>query len=105
MDTHLSPSGTVTREVGKKRESDSTRSTKNSKTEIKIERGKLIPIPVTTQKSWNEKYGTKVIKGNKVTLCWYHCNRHGGCKQRSTCPNDHTTLPDKYNGKHYTELT
>ena len=46
-----------------------------------------------------------LVNGSKIKLCWYHCNRQGGCRQLATCSNDHNTFPDKYNGKHYTDLT
>jgi len=105
MDTHQSPNTTVTRETGKKKESNNSRPTRNSRTEVKSEREKPPTLPNFTRKTWSEKYGPKTVRGNKVKLCFYHCNRQGGCAQMATCPNDHTTFPDKYNGKHFADLT
>jgi len=105
MDNFQSPSGTASHEGNRKKESTNTRSTKTNKTEVKIERGKQTSLPISTIKTWNEKYGVKMVNGSKIKLCWYHCNRQGGCRQLATCSNDHNTFPDKYNGKHYTDLT
>ena len=105
MDTFQSPNGGTMADTAKKKENTNTRSAKTPKTETKTEHTKTQLLPMNTIATWNTKYGKKMVNGSKVDLCWYHCNRNGGCKQESTCPNNHTAYPDKYNGKRFTDLS
>ena len=105
LDTYQSPNGTQHTESVKKRESTTnSRTLRSDKQEAKSER-KTVSMPSIPIATWTEKYGTKIVNGSKVKLCWYHCNRQGGCGRQDTCPNDHSHYPDKYNGKCYKDLT
>ena len=47
---------------------------------------------------WRELYGSKTVNGQMVNLCWFFCNRPGGCNN-SACPSNHTEYPLAYKEK------
>jgi hypothetical protein len=48
---------------------------------------------------WKREYGETRVDGKVVLMCWYHCNRPGGCVRQSECIHNHTVLPTAYKGK------
>jgi len=105
MDTYQSPNNTRLTDTGKKRDAPKTRQPRSDKTEVKTERKMVALLMQSTMPVWSEKYGTKLVNGKKIKLCWYHCNRRQGCEREATCPNDHAHYPDKYNGKKFADLS
>jgi len=51
------------------------------------------------KKKWEHEYGEIRVNGKVVILCWYHCNRPGGCVRESECLNDHKQFPAAYKAK------
>jgi hypothetical protein len=51
------------------------------------------------KRKWMLEYGETRVNGKVVILCWYHCNRPGGCVKPSDCRHDHTKYPEQYKGK------
>ena len=47
---------------------------------------------------WRELYGSKTVNGQMINLCWFFCNRPGGCNN-AACPSDHTEFPLAYKEK------
>ena len=105
MDTYQSPSSTKPTDTGKRRETPNARQPRYEKTEAKSENKMVALLHTSTVPTWTEKFGTKMVNGSKVKLCWFHCNRKQGCAKEATCPNDHTHYPDKYRGKKFAELS
>ena len=105
MDTYQSPSSTKPTDTGKRRETPNARQPRYDKTEAKSENKMVALLHTSTVPTWTEKFGTKMVNGSKVKLCWFHCNRKQGCAKEATCPNDHTHYPDKYRGKKFAELS
>ena len=48
---------------------------------------------------WMNEYGETRIGGTVHMLCWYHCNRPGGCVRKDECKHKHNTFPECYKGK------
>jgi len=61
-------------------------------------------IYLIDKKMWDTSYGAIGVSGNKNTLCWYHSNRPGGCRN-SNCINDHTSYPTFYGGLPFASLS
>ena len=51
------------------------------------------------RKKWDHHYGEIRIGGKVVMLCWYHCNRPGGCIRDTDCTRDHRQYPTAYKTK------
>jgi hypothetical protein len=54
--------------------------------------------------SWATKFGTKTVKGKKLTLCWFRCNHPEGCKKGATCQQSHLAYPEVYKSKPFAKL-
>jgi hypothetical protein len=48
------------------------------------------------REKWRQNYG---IGTGGTALCWFHCNRPGGCTQGAQCENDHSQYPTAYGDK------
>ena len=57
------------------------------------------------KKKWMNMYGETRVNGKVVVMCWYHCNRPGGCVRKTECTHDHTMFPSAYKGKHLEKCT
>ena len=51
------------------------------------------------KQAWRNAYGETRVNGKVVILCWFHCNRPGGCIKKDGCQHDHHTFPQAYKGK------
>ena len=51
------------------------------------------------KKKWDHEYGEIRVQGKVTLLCWYHCNRPGGCVRETECVKDHKLFPTSYNAK------
>ena len=65
---------------------------------IKPEGKMLVSYNRIEHAKWRELYGTKTENGKTTNLCWYSCNRPGGCNN-AACPSDHREFPIAYKGK------
>ena len=52
------------------------------------------------KQKWTHTYGETRVNGKVVILCWYHCNRPGGCVRKDECAHDHKLFPSEYKGRH-----
>jgi hypothetical protein len=48
---------------------------------------------------WMREYGETRVDGKVVLMCWYNCNRPGGCVRQTECVHNHKVLPTAYKGK------
>jgi hypothetical protein len=48
---------------------------------------------------WMREYGETRVDGKVVMMCWYHCNRPGGCVRQAECVHNHKILPSAYKNK------
>jgi hypothetical protein len=51
------------------------------------------------KQKWSHHYGETRVNGKVVIMCWYHCNRPGGCVKKDDCSHDHGRYPEAYKGK------
>ena len=56
------------------------------------------------QQIWSNKYGNYSNNGERVVLCFHHCNRLRGCTNLRGCSRSHDHLPKAYNGKKFHQL-
>ena len=52
------------------------------------------------KKKWQHEYGETRINGKVLIMCWYQCNRPGGCVRKDECAHDHKHFPTEYKGRH-----
>ena len=65
--------------------------------------GSINPMHID-QQTWSTKYGNFSNNGERVVLCFHHCNRHRGCTNLRNCSRSHDHLPKAYNGKKFHQL-
>jgi hypothetical protein len=51
------------------------------------------------KQKWRHAYGETRVNGKVVLMCWYYCNRPGGCVKQKECVHEHTVYPKEYKGK------
>ena len=51
------------------------------------------------KKLWDNNYGEIRVGGKVVLLCWYFCNRPGGCVKGTDCSHEHGQYPAAYKSK------
>jgi hypothetical protein len=55
--------------------------------------------------NWHKVYGPQTIDGKAVDLCFFHCNRPGGCSfDEASCRNDHAGYPPEYHGQGFAAI-
>ena len=67
-------------------------------TRVKHE-GMEIPFNQIDKSKWDTAYGKIRVAGKNALLCWYHCNRPGGCVREGNCSHDHSQYPAAYKAK------
>ena len=65
---------------------------------VKLEGKMMVSYNRIGHTKWREMYGSKTVDGTMTKLCWFFCNRPGGCNNAS-CNEDHVEYPHAYKGK------